>query len=162
MNDVLDLEARTTGDHQGELRLWLRLLTCSTMVEREVRRRLRQQFNVTLPRFDLMAQLERSPDGMILGELSQRMMVSNGNITGLVRLLGEHGLVATFTDPGDRRATYVRLTTAGRANFADMAAAHAGWIATMFADLDAEALARLMDGLGRLKRSVMQGERRDV
>ena len=162
MTDVLDLEARTTGDHQSELRLWLRLLTCSTMVEREVRRRLRQQFNVTLPRFDLMAQLERRPDGMILGELSQRMMVSNGNITGLVRLLGEHGLVATFTDPGDRRVTYVRLTTAGRANFADMAAAHAGWIATMFADLDAEALARLMDGLGRLKRSVMQGERRDV
>ena len=162
MNDVLDLEARTTGDHQGELRLWLRLLTCSTMVEREVRRRLRLQFNVTLPRFDLMAQLERSPDGMTLGELSQRMMVSNGNITGLVRLLGEHGLVATFTDPADRRATYVRLTAAGRANFADMAGAHAGWIADMFADVDGEATARLMDGLGRLKRSVMQGERRDV
>lgn len=162
MTDVLDLEARTTGDHQGELRLWLRLLTCSTMVEREVRRRLRQQFNVTLPRFDLMAQLERSPDGMTLGELSQRMMVSNGNITGLVRLLSEHGLVATFNDPADRRATYVRLTAAGRANFADMAAAHAGWIADMFADLDGDTLARLMDGLGRLKRSVMQGDRRDV
>jgi DNA-binding MarR family transcriptional regulator len=162
LNDLLDLEARTTGDHQGELRLWLRLLTCSTMVEREVRRRLRVQFDVTLPRFDLMAQLERSPDGMILGELSQRMMVSNGNITGLVRLLVEHGLVATFTDPADRRATYVRLTAAGRANFAVMAAAHAGWIAAMFADLDADAMARLMDELGRLKRSAMQGNRNDV
>ena len=130
------------GAHQAELRL----LTCSTMVERAVRRQLRQQFNVTLPRFDLMAQLERSPDGMTLGELSQRMMVSNGNVTGLVRLSGEHGLVVTFNDPADRRATYVRLTAAGRANFAEMAATHAGWIADMFTDLDAEAMARLMDG----------------
>ena len=163
MTDVLDLEARAdAGAHQAELRLWLRLLTCSTMVEREVRRRLRQQFNVTLPRFDLMAQLERSPDGMTLGDLSQRMMVSNGHITGLVRLLGGHGLVVTFTAPSDRRATYVRLTAAGRANFAEMAAAHAGWIAAMFAELDAEALARLMEGLGRLKRSVMQRDRDNV
>ena len=158
----MDLEARAHEDHHDALRLWLRLLTCTQLIEQQVRARLREQFETTLPRFDLMAQLERSPNGMILGELSQRMMVSNGNITGLVRLLGEHGLVATFTNPTDRRATYVRLTAAGRANFADMAAAHAGWVADMFADLDADAMGRLMDGLGRLKRSVMQGERNDV
>ena len=80
---VLDAETRAQGrEHRSETRLWLRLLTCTTMIEGEIRTRLRQRFDMTLPRFDLMAQLERMPDGMTLGELSRRMMVSNGNITG--------------------------------------------------------------------------------
>jgi len=83
----LDAETRVSDrphDHQAELRLWLRLFTCNTLIEGEVRRRLRESFDVTFPRFDLMAQLDRAPNGMTLGELSGRMMVSNGNVTGLV------------------------------------------------------------------------------
>src|SRR3954449_8573162 len=90
MDDVarLPLDAETKvaerpHDHRDELRLWLRLFTCKEVIETEVRRRLRDSFEVTLPRFDLLAQLDRAPKGTTLGELSQRMMVSNGNVTGV-------------------------------------------------------------------------------
>src|SRR5437016_12292923 len=93
---ILDAETKVAerpADHEAELRLWLRLLTCTTLIEGEVRRRLREHFDVTLPRFDLLAQLDRAPNGITLGELSQRMMVTNGNITGLVDRLEDQGLV---------------------------------------------------------------------
>ena len=101
----LDAETKVSerpGDHKTELRLWLRLLTCTTLIENEVRRRLRDNFDITLPRFDLLAQLDRAPDGMTLGELSQRMMVSNGNITGLVDRLVGQGLIRRRPVPNDR------------------------------------------------------------
>jgi hypothetical protein len=100
----LDAETRAAADHRGELRLWLRLLTCATLIEGEIRTRLRERFDVTLPRFDLLAQLERAPDGMTLGELSRRMMVSNGNITGLVERLAEQGLLERVPRPRRLRA----------------------------------------------------------
>ena len=112
----LDAETKVAerpDDHKTELRLWLRMLTCTTLIEGEVRRRLREHFDVTLPRFDLLAQLDRAPDGMTLGELSRRMMVTNGNITGLVDRLEEQGLVKRRTSPHDRRSQFVSLT-AGR------------------------------------------------
>ena len=109
---------------------------------------------MTLPRFDLLAQLDKAPDGMTLGQLSQRMMVSNGNVTGLVKLLVTQGMVESFSDPADRRTTYVRLTPDGRRSFAEIATAHADWIAELVAGLDAAEMRRLMDGLGRLKSSV--------
>src|SRR5690606_20131530 len=92
----LDAETKVAerpADHEAELRLWLRLLTCTRLIEDEVRSRLRDAFDVTLPRFDLMAQLDKAPNGMTLGELSQRMMVSNGNVTGLVERLAQQGLI---------------------------------------------------------------------
>src|SRR5207342_3792621 len=112
----LDAETKVAerpADHESELRLWLRLLTCTTLIEGEVRRRLRQEFDVTLPRFDLLAQLDRAPNGMTLGELSQRMMVSNGNITGLVERLAEQGLIRRRPLPNDRRVQIVSLTAEG-------------------------------------------------
>ena len=110
MDDVaripLDAETKVAErphDHKDELRLWLRLFTCKEVIETEVRRRLRDSFEVTLPRFDLLAQLDRAPKGMTLGELSQRMMVSNGNVTGLVDRLVEQGLINRRPSPKDRR-----------------------------------------------------------
>src|SRR5206468_10216493 len=91
---MLDSETKAVelpDDHGNELRLWLRLLTCTTLIEGEVRSRLRERFDVTLPRFDLMAQLDKAPDGMTLSDVSKRMMVSNGNVTGLVERLVESG-----------------------------------------------------------------------
>jgi DNA-binding MarR family transcriptional regulator len=146
----LDAETKVSerpGDHESELRLWLRLLTCTTLIEGEVRRRLRHEFDVTLPRFDLMAQLDKSPAGMTLGELSQRMMVSNGNVTGLSERLVALGLLDRRQSPSDRRAQLVSLTPEGRRAFRTMARAHEGWIADFFADLapaDIEALMRLL------------------
>ena len=116
----LDAETKVAErphDHKDELRLWLRLFTCKEVVEGEVRRRLRERFNLTLPRFDLMAQLDRTPKGMTLGELSKRMMVSNGNVTGLAERLVEQGLLDRRASPNDRRAQIVSLTAEGRRVF---------------------------------------------
>jgi DNA-binding MarR family transcriptional regulator len=146
----LDAETKVAerpDDHRDELRLWLRIFTCKEVIEAEVRRRLRDRFNVTLPRFDLMAQLERAPKGMTLGELSQRMMVSNGNVTGLVERLVEQGLIDRRPSPKDRRAQIVSLTAEGRRVFRAMARANGEWIGQMFADLssnDIDALLRLL------------------
>src|SRR2546423_15290225 len=102
-------------DHGDELRLWLRLLTCTTLIEGAVRGRLRERFDVTLPRFDLMAQLDRAPDGMTLSDVSKRMMVSNGNVTGLVERLVEFRHLDRRTLGSDRRVQVIPLTKAGLA-----------------------------------------------
>jgi len=143
--------AERPDDHKAELRLWLRLLTCTALIEREVRRRLRENFNVTLPRFDLLAQLDRAPGGMTLGELSQRMMVTNGNITGLVDRLVEHGLIRRRPSPNDRRAQLVSLTAEGRKFFRTMARANANWVAEMFAELSGDDVVALMALLAKTK-----------
>lgn len=152
-----DLETKVEerpADHESELRLWLRLLTCTTLIEGEVRRRLRETFDVTLPRFDLMAQLDKAPDGMALGELSKRMMVSNGNVTTVVDKLVEAGLVHRRTAEQDRRIQVVSLTAAGRRSFRAMAHRHEDWIAGLFAGLSAAEVETLMGLLARTKRSV--------
>lgn len=157
LETVLDSETRAAdaaAGHKAELRLWLRLLTCTTMIEGEVRRRLRERFDTTLPRFDLLAQLERAPDGLTLGEISRRMMVSNGNVTGLAERLETEGLIERRRSASDRRASYLRLTATGRAEFARMAREHEGWIADLFAGLAAADVAALMALLGRAKESV--------
>src|SRR5260370_31142146 len=107
--------------HHDELRLWLRLFTCTTLIEGEVRRRLRQRFDVTLPRFDLMAQLDRVRGPMTLGELSSRMMVSHRNVTGLVERLVADGLVARRPSPSGRRLQLVGLPPDGRPAFRALA-----------------------------------------
>ena len=159
----LDAEAKameSPADHAGELRLWLRLLTCTTVIEAEIRRRLRARFGVTLPRFDLMAQLARAPDGMTLSDISKRMMVSNGNVTGLVERLVESGHLARRASPFDRRAQNIGLTDLGRAEFRVMAAAHEAWIAEMFGDLTNREVEDLMRLLGKAKTSARGAVRR--
>ena len=137
----MDLEARLHGaapsEHPEALRLWLRLLTCTQLIEKQVRSHLRAQFDTTLPRFDLMAQLERAPDGMKMKELSRRMMVTSGNITGITDQLVAEGLVERMDVEGDRRAYLVRLTPQGREQFNTMARQHEQWIVEAFASLGA-------------------------
>ena len=128
----MDLEARAHSEHPEELRLWLRLLTCTQLVEKQVRAALRERFDTTLPRFDLMAQLERAPEGLRMNELSRRLMVTGGNVTGIVDQLESEGLVQRAAHPSDRRAYQVRLTAAGRRQFRRMAAVHEGWIVELF------------------------------
>ena len=155
---IIPLDAETKvaerpHDHKDELRLWLRLFTCKELIESEVRRRLRASFDVTLPRFDLMAQLDRAPKGMTLGELSQRMMVSNGNVTGLVERLVEQGLIDRRPSEKDRRAQIVTLTAEGRRFFRAMARANSGWIGEMLAELSQTDIETLLRLLGRTKAS---------
>ena len=156
---ILDSETKAVelpGDHGDELRLWLRLLTCTTLIEGEVRGRLRERFDVTLPRFDLMAQLDKAPDGMTLSDVSKRMMVSNGNVTGLVERLVESGHLDRRTSANDRRVQVIRLTKAGRAEFRKMAAEHETWIADIFAGLSPKDVRELMRLLAKTKASAQK------
>ena len=116
------------NDDRTRLRLWLRMLRTTRGVERELRERLSAAFGTTLPRFDVLAALDRAPDGMLMGELSRFLLVSNGNVTEIVERLVADGLVSRTSRDGDRRAAIVRLTAPGRTAFAAMAAANARWI----------------------------------
>lgn len=147
----MDMEARAHSEHPEALRLWLRLLTCTQLIEKQVRSELRAQYGTTLPRFDLMAQLERSPDGLKMNELSRRMMVTGGNITGITDQLAAEGLVDRVDVEGDRRAYRVLLTTKGRKAFQDMAASHADWVVNAFAGLSGKEIGQLHKLLGKVK-----------
>ncbi|MBK1659421.1 MarR family winged helix-turn-helix transcriptional regulator [Paracraurococcus ruber] len=149
--------AGTPPGHKDELRLWLRLLTCTNLIEAEIRRRLRTEFDTTLPRFDLLAQLERAQGGLTLGEISRRMMVTGGNVTGLATRLEEEGLVERRPDPSDRRVQRLRLTARGRRDFARQSAAHESWIAELLGGLSDRDRAALHALLGRAKASVRTG-----
>ncbi len=140
--------------HHESLRLWLRLLTCTLTIERGIRSRLRERFAMTLPRFDLMAQLERNPLGLKMGELSRRLMVTSGNVTGLTDQLVNEGMVERVAIPTDRRAFLVRLTVKGKATFDVMAAEHESWIVAMFSGLSGSERDRLHAILGRLKTTI--------
>jgi DNA-binding MarR family transcriptional regulator len=158
----MDLEARLHGaapsEHPEALRLWLRLLTCTQLIEKQVRSHLRAQFDTTLPRFDLMAQLERAPDGMKMKELSRRMMVTSGNITGITDQLVAEGLVERMDVEGDRRAYLVRLTPQGREQFNTMARQHEQWIVEAFAALGERDIATLYRLLGKVKEHTQNNE----
>ncbi len=146
--------AESPHAHKDELRLWLRLLTCTNLIEAGIRKRLAEHFDTTLPRFDLLAQLERAPKGMTLGDLSRRMMVTNGNVTGLVERLVQSGHIKRFSLPNDRRVQIVKLTAKGQTNFNRIAGAHEDWIAELFAQLSPKDIDGLIQSLGKLKESV--------
>jgi DNA-binding MarR family transcriptional regulator len=159
MNDVAhDHESRLSEAHHESLRLWLRLLTCTLLIERRVRSRLRDHFDISLPRFDLMAQLERNPEGLKMGELSKRLMVTGGNVTGITDQLVAEKLVERRPIPGDRRAFAVRLTPKGKRAFDAMAAAHERWVIEMLGGMPQAERARLYALLGKLKTTVRAGE----
>ncbi|MGD0564131.1 MAG: MarR family transcriptional regulator [Roseiarcus sp.] len=154
---TVDLEVIVQGARQGQkpqLRLWLRMLSITKMISQEIRRRLRVEFQATLPQFDLLAQLYRERDGLRLGELSRRTMVTNGNITGLADRLEADGLIVRENLDGDRRVTVAKLTKRGRDIFADMARAHEGWLRELMGDVDDDTLATALKQLATVKRSV--------
>jgi len=151
-----DQELRAHEDHHASLRLWLRLLSCTTLIEDTIRQQLRDQFAITLPRFDLMAQLERHREGLTMGELSRRMMVSGGNITVIVDQLEKEQLVQRKVAATDRRSFRVMLTASGRKSFARMATAHEQWVIDLFSGLDERQQEQLNQVLGLLKTSIHQ------
>ncbi|MGZ5200199.1 MAG: MarR family winged helix-turn-helix transcriptional regulator [Ramlibacter sp.] len=153
-DEAPDLASRLTHDHHQSLKLWLRMLSCTVRIENEIRGRLRETFGITLPRFDLMAQLERYPDGLRMGELSRRMMVTGGNVTGITDLLEKEGLVVRVPDQHDRRAYAVKLTEAGRSAFAGMAVVHERWIEELLHDIPPADKATLIALLSKLKQGL--------
>lgn len=149
-----DHETRIVDADHLALKLWLRLLTCTNLIDGTIRRSLRQSFDCTLPRFDLLAQLERAPQGLKMSELSRRLMVTGGNITGLADQLEAEGLLEREPVAGDRRATLLKLTDAGRQRFAGMAADHETWVADMLASLARDEQLQLLQLLAKLKQGL--------
>ena len=149
-----DFETRATRAGHPDLRLWLRILTIHKLINNEVRRRLRENFGMSLSRFDLLAQLDGRSDGMRMGELSKRLMVTTGNITGLVDELVADGLVERLPDPTNRRASLAVTTAKGRKAFAAAAKANETWIEEMFAGLSGREKSAMFDMLGRQKADI--------
>jgi DNA-binding MarR family transcriptional regulator len=134
------------------LKVWLRMLKATKLVEATVRENLRVEFDTTLPRFDVLAALYRFEDGLKMSELSAALRVSNGNVTGIVERLVADGLVLRVPVAGDKRATLVRLSKKGRETFARMAEAHAGWVSGILEDLsdeDCEQALGILETVGR-------------
>jgi len=151
-----DLESRVVEDDHQALKLWLRLLACTTRVEEHIRNRLRQQFNTTLPRFDLLAQLDRHAQGLSMRELSQRLMVTGGNVTGVVDQLEAEGLVQRQPHASDRRSFTVILTPLGRRQFRRMAATHEAWVVELLEGWSAEEKSQIYALLAGLKTHLAQ------
>jgi DNA-binding MarR family transcriptional regulator len=154
-----DRETAAERHDKLELRLWLRALTCVQMMESAIRARLRTEFDTTLPRFDVLAQLDAAEGALSMGELSARLMVTSGNVTGLIDAMESEGLVARGPHPTDRRSTLITMTQDGRALFDRMAPAHAGWIESMMAGMSLAEIKQLLALLGRLKSSAAEASK---
>ena len=139
-----------SGDH-AVLKLWLRMLASTTHIEAEIRKRLRDRFDISLARFDYMAQLYRYRDGLKMRVLSRYLMVTGGNVTGLTDELEREGVVQRTASPEDRRAWIVSLTPKGRRSFETMAKEHEEWLLELFEGLDAKAVQQLYAQLGALR-----------
>lgn len=154
--EVVEEKVEALPESKQSLRLWLRLLTCSTMIEERMRQMLKDKFDTTLPRFDLMAALYRAEGaGVTMGELSRWLMVSNGNVTGVAERLEKEGLIERHPSPTDRRTQIVTLTEKGADAFETWAVEHERWISGLLGDLDAEEMDLLMGLLAKTKASVV-------
>jgi DNA-binding MarR family transcriptional regulator len=149
-----DAETRIHDDHHLSVRLWLRMLACTNRIENFVRQNLQAKFETTLPRFDLMAQLERAPQGLKMSELSQRMMVTGGNVTGITDGLEKEGLVVREVDTADRRVFRVKLSAEGQRQFRRMATEHEQWVIELFEGVSMKNKNQLVELLGDLKRHI--------
>ena len=159
--EELGHEARAVSTDHATLKLWLRMLSCTTQIEAEIRRRLRVHFDISLARFDYMAQLFRHRDGVKMNQLSKQLMVTTGNVTGLTDELQREGLVQRENDPLDRRAWRVRLTPKGKRLFEAMASEHEKWILELLGGLDDKTAQQLHQGLGQLRVQMMQLDRNE-
>ena len=157
-HESIGLEGRVVSDDHQSLKVWLRLLSCSTQVETVIRKRLRQEAGITLARFDFMAQLHRHPDGLAMSVLSRYLMVTGGNVTGLADELEKEGLVERIMDPNDRRSSRVSLTRKGRRLFDKLAATHESWIVSMFERMGTAEMRQLYELLGRLRIQLAERE----
>lgn len=146
-----DLENRLYDHSCNHLRTWLRFLSCGRLIENEIRSRLRREFNTTLPRYDLMAHLEKHPEGVKMSDLSKSLMVTNGNITGITDQLVKEGLVQRTKRPQDRRSSILKLTAKGLVQLAEISAAHNEWVCSVFGELPDQTIQQMLGALDELK-----------
>lgn len=157
-NKILDAEFRGSEEDHQALRLWLRLLTCTNMIENKLRNHLRREFGCTLPRFDMLAQLERHPQGLSMGELSQLMMVSAGNVTGISTQLEKEGLIKREVSHRDRRSFTLFLTQSGEQLISKMMESYESCLSEILQLIPDEGFRSMMENLGQLKRKMQAGD----
>lgn len=156
-----DQESRLIDDDHATTRLWLRMLTCTNLIESTLRSKMREEFSTTLPRFDFLAQLQRAPEGLSMGEISQRMMVSGGNVSGIASHLEAMGWIQRDAEPNNRRTFIVTLTPLGAKRFSEMALRHEQWLNDLLGQLSSEDHSALMRALAIVKRGISaQGDDR--
>jgi len=156
--DGLGFEARSAVSDHAALKLWLRMLACTTQMESEIRRRLRVRFDTSLPRFDYLAQLYRASGGLRMKDLSSHLMVSGANVTAITDELERDGLVVRSSSPTDRRSWILNMTPKGREQFEVMAKEHKQWVLELFACLDAPTLAQMYRQLGGLRVHILNSQ----
>ncbi len=149
-----DAASRINADDHAALKLWLNLFATSQSVKVIIRRRLHEQYDTSLARFDFLAQLHRAKKGLRMQEISSRLMVTSGNVTGLTDSLERDGHVQRISDASDRRAFRIKMTARGKKHFEEMAKAHESWVAELFGAVSARDLEELQILLRKLKQSV--------
>src|SRR5687768_17047 len=100
-----------TPSERARVGLWIRLARCYNLAMRDLSHGLRDE--CTMPQFDVLAQLERSPEGLTFSALSEQLLVTAGNLTGIVDRLEKKSLAQRETNPKDRRQTFIKLTDKG-------------------------------------------------
>ena len=133
------------------MRLWLKILKTQSAIEQQIRNSLRNEFDTTLPRFDVMSALDRFPEGLRMTEISGLLKVSNGNVTGIVERLTQDGLALRIAVRNDRRVQRVKLTRKGKAAFKKMATAHEKWLDEILEQVNStelQSLNGLLDKVG--------------
>jgi DNA-binding MarR family transcriptional regulator len=151
------IRPRNVSQSKQRLRLWLRLLRATRAMESDLRERLRVQFGITLPQFDVMAALYRKADGITMTELSRMLIVSNGNVTGIIDRLVADRLVTRRPAAGDRRSFLVRLTPKGEQQFGVVAKAHQEWVDRLLSGFDGEQAEMIIQHLDGLPSRVRNG-----
>ena len=149
-------QAPTAGHSKESLRTWLRMLSCETVIEQQLRTLLRQNFAVTLPQFDVLSELERAGEPMTMSQLSKELMVSNGNVTGVIDRLGKTGFARRVRSEHDRRVQFIELTTKGRKEFDKMATQHERWLGDLLSDLSLTEMGKLQELLLKTRQSAVE------
>ena len=144
--------AENAKTRKTRLRLWLNILRTTRSVENALREEMRVSYDQTLPRFEILAVLERSESGLRMSALSEKLMVSNGNVTGIVERLVQDGLVERMAVPGDKRATLARLTHKGEAVFAEMADVHERWVNELLRTVSDQEASLLIESLTEIRK----------
>ena len=158
MNTTSRIESddNTSSRSKQSLRLWLRLFSCQALVEDKIRALLRDNYGITLPQFDVLAELEHAGRALTMTELSKYLVVSNGNITGVVDRLEREDYLTRIRSDEDRRVQYIELTSQGKKRFKKIAIDHEKWVSDIFADLSQDQISELISLLKTTKDSIKQ------
>ena len=130
------------------LRTWLRLTQIYQLLQQKLGRVL-ESAGLTLPQFDVLANLGMT-EGITQQELADKLLVTKGNVVGLLDRMESAGLLERRADPKDRRANRIFLTRTGREALHQTLPAHLAVIRRAMSRLSAsdhQALFRLLEGI---------------